>query len=65
MLSFLYLQKIKLNFKKSQTNIMYKLEEYMVSILKQMMVFLIFQTKEDLEDQKENWYKICMMVLKQ
>jgi len=43
---------------------MYKSEEFMENILKPMMVFSIFQTKEDLEDQKENWYKICMMALK-
>ena len=37
----------------------------MVSTLKLMMVSLIFQTEEDLVDQKSILFKICMMVLKQ
>jgi hypothetical protein len=53
MLNFLFYLKINKNFKKSQTNIMYKLEESMESIQRQMMVFSIFLTKEDLEDLKE------------
>jgi hypothetical protein len=44
-------------------NILFKLEEFMVSILKQMMVHLIFQIREDSVDLKKNLYKIWLMVL--
>lgn len=43
-----------------QINTTFKLEVLMVSILKLMITFTIFRTKEDLEEVRHNLYKICM-----
>jgi len=45
-------KRTKLNLMLLQKNIMFKSEEFMASTLKLMMVSLIFQTEEDLVDQK-------------
>merc|ERR1712166_1531418 len=57
-LNFQNLVKTKKYSTKLLTNIMFKLEEFMVSILKLMMVHMIFQIRGDSVDQRKNWYRI-------
>lgn len=61
--SFLNYRRIKNFSNKLLISFMFRLEASTENIQKLMMEHMIFQIKEDLEDLKEIWYKIWLMVL--